>query len=66
MCITHHCNFIADPQRLQPWPEAIIPTTPDTVVLAAVSNHRSYTVDITAFLCISRNADTENLEPNAK
>jgi hypothetical protein len=34
---THHCSFMADPCRLNPPPDPIIPTTPDTVALAAVA-----------------------------
>jgi hypothetical protein len=35
--LTYHCNFIADPCKLNPAPEPIIPTTPETVALAAVA-----------------------------
>lgn len=34
---TYHCNFIEDPDTLRPPLDPIIPTTPETVALAAVA-----------------------------
>jgi len=33
---THHCSFIADPCRLNPPPDPIIPTTPKTAAVATI------------------------------
>jgi hypothetical protein len=35
--LTYHCSFIADPCKLKPPPDPIMPTTPETVALAAVA-----------------------------